>query len=176
MQPACVERAVHGCRVADSGTVTIEENGIQTIEAKSERDLAFAFGLMHARDRLWQREMHRRIGRGELAEILEPKALDTDKSLRTLGVYRAHRAQLERMPPAARAMPQAYAVGVNNYVRDVMTVRPPDFVTLGVQAGESERLDTVAWGVMMAYDLSGNWGSELPRIPAVSSSRLGRAK
>ncbi len=64
-------------------TISIDTDGIPTIEAKSERDLAFAVGFMHARDRLWQLEMHRRIGRGELAEILGPKALDTDKFLRT---------------------------------------------------------------------------------------------
>ena len=96
-------------------TITLDENGIPTIAAKSERDLAFAVGFMHARDRLWQLEMHRRIGRGELAEILGPKALDTDKFLRTLGVHRAARAQLERMPPDARVMLQAYADGVNSY-------------------------------------------------------------
>ena len=116
-------------------TVSIDENGIPTIEAKSERDLAFAVGFMHARDRLWQLEMHRRIGRGELAEILGPKALDTDKFLRTLGVHRAARAQLERMPLEARAMLQAYADGVNSYVTELMPVRPPEFVILGVQPG-----------------------------------------
>ena len=57
--------------------------------ALSERDLAFAVGFMHARDRLWQLEMQRRISRGELAEILGPKALDIHKFQRTLGVQRA---------------------------------------------------------------------------------------
>ena len=145
-------------------TITLDENGIPTIDAKSERDLAFAVGFMHARDRLWQLEMHRRIGRAELAEVLGPKALDTDKFLRTLGVHRAARAQLERMPAEARAMLQSYADGVNSYVRDAMKVRPPEFVILGVQPGLWEPVDTVAWAVMMAYDLSGNWGNELLRL------------
>lgn len=70
------------------------------------------------RDRLWQLEMHRRIGRGELAEILGPKALDTDKFLRTLGVHRAARAQLANLPADVRMLLQAYADGVNSYVRD----------------------------------------------------------
>ena len=155
-------------------TVSIDENGIPTIEAKSERDLAFAVGFMHARDRLWQLEMHRRIGRGELAEILGPKALDTDKFLRTLGVHRAARAQLERMPPEARAMLQAYADGVNSYVTEAMSVRPPEFVILGVQPGKWEPADTVAWGVMMAYDLSGNWGNELLRLQLASRMPVSR--
>ena len=155
-------------------TISIDENCIPTIEAKSERDLAFAVGFMHARDRLWQLEMHRRIGRGELAEILGPKALDTDKFLRTLGVHRAARAQLERMPAEARAMLQAYADGVNGYVTELMSVRPPEFVILGVQPGKWEPADTVAWGVMMAYDLSGNWGNELLRLQLASRMPVSR--
>ncbi len=155
-------------------TITLDENGIPTIAAKSERDLAFAVGFMHARDRLWQLEMHRRIGRGELAEILGPKALDTDKFLRTIGVHRAARAQLKRMPPDARVMLQAYADGVNSYVREAMTVRPPEFVILGAQPGIWEPADTVAWGVMMAYDLSGNWGNELLRLQLATRMPVSR--
>ena len=105
-------------------TITLDADGIPTIEAKSERDLSFAVGFMHARDRLWQLEMNRRIGRGELAEILGPKALETDKFLRTLGVHRAAKAQFDGFPTEAKALLQAYADGVNAYVRDAMNVRP----------------------------------------------------
>ncbi len=145
-------------------TITLDMAGIPTIEAKSERDLSFAVGFMHARDRLWQLEMNRRIGRGELAEILGPKALETDKFLRTLGVHRAAKAQLDGFPAEAKVLLQAYADGVNAYVRDAMTARPPEFVILGVQPGLWEPVDTVAWGIMMAYDLGGNWGNELLRL------------
>ena len=124
-------------------TITLDANGIPTIEAKSERDLSFAVGFMHARDRLWQLEMNRRIGRGELAEILGPKALETDKFLRTLGVHRAAKAQLDSFPAEAKALLQAHADGVNAYVRDAMTVRPPEFVILGVQPGLWEPGDTL---------------------------------
>lgn len=155
-------------------TISIDTDGIPTIEAKSERDLAFAVGFMHARDRLWQLEMHRRIGRGELAEILGSRALETDKFLRTLGVHRAARAQLERLPAETRALLQAYANGVNSYVRDAMTVRPPEFVILGVQPGKWEPAETVAWGVMMAYDLSGNWSNELLRLQLTAKMPVSR--
>jgi penicillin amidase len=158
----------------DETTISIDSDGIPTIEAKSGRDLAFAVGFMHARDRLWQLEMHRRIGRGELAEILGPKALDTDKFLRTLGVHRAARAQLANLPPDIRALLQSYADGVNSYVRDAMSVRPPEFAILGIQPGTWEPVDTVAWGVMMAYDLSGNWGNELLRLQLAARMPVSR--
>ena len=155
-------------------TVSIDENGIPTIEAKSERDLAFAVGFMHARDRLWQLEMNRRIGRGELAEILGPKALETDKFLRTLGVHRAAKAQFDGLTPEAKVLLQAYADGVNAYVRDAMGARPPEFVILGVQPGLWEPIDTVAWGIIMAYDLGGNWGNELLRLQMAARMPVSR--
>ena len=155
-------------------TITLDVDGIPTIEAKSERDLSFSVGFMHARDRLWQLEMNRRIGRGELAEILGPKALETDKFLRTLGVHRAAKAQLEGFPAEAKALLQAYADGVNAYVRDAMTMRPPEFVILGVQPGLWEPVDTVAWGIIMAYDLGGNWGNELLRLQMAARMPVSR--
>ena len=154
--------------------ITLDTDGIPTIEAKSERDLSFAVGFMHARDRLWQLEMNRRIGRGELAEILGPKALETDKFLRTLGVHRAAKAQFDGFPPEAKALLQAYADGVNSYVRDAMTVRPPEFMILGVQPGKWEPVDTVAWGNIMAYDLGGNWGTELLRLQMAARMPVSR--
>ncbi len=155
-------------------TITLDADGIPTIQAKSERDLSFAVGFMHARDRLWQLEMNRRIGRGELAEILGPKALETDKFLRTLGVHRAAKAQFDGFPQEAKALLQAYADGVNAYVRDAMTVRPPEFVILGVKPGIWEPVDTVAWGIVMAYDLGGNWSNELLRLQMAARMPVSR--
>ncbi|HNY45975.1 MAG TPA: penicillin acylase family protein, partial [Casimicrobium sp.] len=155
-------------------TITLDADGIPLIEAKSERELAFSVGFMHARDRLWQLEMNRRIGRGELAEILGPKALDTDKFLRTVGVHRAATAQLAKFPEADRALLQAYADGVNAYVVTAMPVRPPEFLILGVQPGKWEAVDTVAWALIMAMDLGGNWSNELLRLQMAARMPVSR--
>jgi penicillin G amidase len=154
--------------------IAFDSVGIPLIEAKSERDLYFAVGFMHARDRLWQLEVNRRIGRGQVAEIFGPKALETDKFLRTLGVHRAAQRQLENLPKEIQAHLQAYADGVNAYVRDAMSVRPPEFVILGVQPATWEPVDSVAWSIMMAYDLSGNWGNELLRFQLASKLPIER--
>jgi penicillin G amidase len=154
--------------------ISLDQHGIPTIEAKSERDLAFAVGFMQARDRLWQLEMHRRIGRGQLAEVLGPKALDTDKFLRTLGVHKAAAAQFANFPDEDKAILRAYADGINSYVRDAMMVRPPEFVILGVQPGQWEPVDSVAWALMMAWDLGGNWNSELLRLQLAAKMPLAR--
>ncbi len=164
------DRANHRLSVplAEVG-VTFDRVGIPLIEAKSERDLYFAIGFMHARDRLWQLEVNRRVGRGELAELFGAKALDTDKFLRTLGIHRAAKRQFENLPPETQLHLQRYADGVNAYVGEIMSVRPPEFVIVGVQPGRWEPVDSVAWMLMMAYDLSGNWGTELLRFQLAST-------
>ena len=148
----------------DEVVITIDSDGIPTIDAKSERDLAFGVGFMHGRDRLWQMEMNRRVGRGELAEVLGAQALEADRFLRTLGIHRAAAAQFARLPDEAKALLKAYADGVNAWTREAMPVRPPEFVLLGVKPGDWEPVDTVAWAIMMAYDLGGNWGTESLRL------------
>ena len=49
-----------------------DEHGIPAIRAASVRDAMFGLGVVHAQDRLWQMETHRRIGAGRLAEALGP--------------------------------------------------------------------------------------------------------
>ena len=145
-------------------TITLDEDGVPTVRSASEIDLAFATGFLHARDRLWQLEMHRRIGRGELAEILGPKALDTDKFLRTLGIYRAASRQFAAFPEEDKAIFRAYAAGVNAWIEHGMRARPPEFMILGVTPGRWTPEDSVAWVLMMAWDLGGNWSTELLRL------------
>src|SRR5687767_3850564 len=53
----------------ERATVRRDERGIPYIEAANLRDLYFSQGYVTASDRLWQMDLLRRSGRGELAEI-----------------------------------------------------------------------------------------------------------
>jgi penicillin amidase len=72
-----------------SVTVRYDERGVPHIRAESETDLYRALGYVHAQDRLFQMEAMRRLARGELAEVLGPKLLDTDKLFRSLRIWTA---------------------------------------------------------------------------------------
>ena len=97
-------------------------------------DAAFGLGFVHAQDRLWQLETHRRIGAGRLAEAFGAPALETDRFLRALGVRRAAAAQWARMRAAvARSVLQAYADGINASCSRALRARPPEFLILGLQ-------------------------------------------
>ena len=60
-------------------SVAYDERGVPHIRAENEMDLYRALGYVHAQDRLFQMEMVRRLANGELAEVLGPNLLDTDK-------------------------------------------------------------------------------------------------
>jgi penicillin amidase len=148
------------------GEVTVERDasGIPTIRAGSVEDAAFGLGFVHAQDRLWQLETHRRIGAGRLAEAFGAPALETDKFLRALGVRRAAAAQWAKVTPEVRAGIEAYTAGVNAYLTQALRMRPPEFVILGLQPEPWTPEDSVAWAIMMAWDLGGNWNNELQRM------------
>ncbi len=149
-----------------SAEVQIERDadGIPTIRASTPDDAMFGLGFVHAQDRLWQLETHRRIGAGRLAEAFGAPAIETDKFLRALGVKRAAAAQWAQASAPARAAVLAYTAGINAYLRDGLKARPPEFIVLGLQAELWTPEDTLAWATMMAWDLGGNWSTELLRM------------
>lgn len=143
--------------------ITRDAHGVPTIRADSDADAFFALGVVHVQDRLWQMETHRRIGSGRLAETFGAAALDTDRFLRALGVRRAAQAQWERLPAESRAVLEAYTKGVNAALRQ-LKARPPEFMVLGVVPEAWTPVDSLAWALMMAWDLGGNWRNELLRM------------
>jgi penicillin amidase len=140
-----------------------DEHGIPTIRAASIEDAAFGLGFAHAQDRLWQLETHRRIGSGRLAETFGRSALDNDKFLRALGVRRAAQAQWAQLGAESRRVLAAYAAGINAWQREHMPARPPEMLMLGVPVEDWTAVDSLAWAIMMAWDLGGNWNTELLR-------------
>ncbi len=148
------------------GTVRIERDahGIPTIRADSIEEALFGQGFAHAQDRLWQLETHRRIGSGRLAEAFGAAAIDSDKFLRALGVKRAAQAQWDKASPALRDALTAYAAGINAYAAQAMQARPPELILLGLPFEPWTPQDSFAWAIMMAWDLGGNWRTEMLRL------------
>ena len=138
--------------------------GIPTIKAGSADDALFGLGFAHAQDRLWQLETHKRIGSGRLAQAFGEGALESDKFLRSLGVKRAAAAQWARASTQVRAAVLAYTAGINACLQGSMKARPPEFVLLRLQPEAWTPEDTLAWAIMMAWDLGGNWSTELQRM------------
>src|SRR5215470_9645733 len=91
-------------------------DGIVTIRAQSEADAFYALGFAHAQDRLFQMDMMRRWGAGRLSEVVGATAVDIDKMMRILGLYRLAEANLAALPDGMRVELEAYAAGVNAFL------------------------------------------------------------
>jgi len=98
-------------------TVARDGHGVPTIEAATLEDLFFAQGYVTAQDRLWQMDVMRRFGGGELSEILGEDTLKIDREQRILGLRAASRKSLEMASPHDRSFFEAYARGVNAYIK-----------------------------------------------------------
>lgn len=148
----------------DSVAITFDESDIPHIKAKSPSDALFALGYLHATERSWQMEVNRRLASGRLSEILGSKTVGIDRFMRTLGVKHAAENQFDRYPIAAKRLLQAYADGVNAGNAHLGWALPLEYFLTGSKPGYWSPSDSVAWMLMMALDLGGNWDKELQRL------------
>lgn len=140
--------------------VRYDERGVPHIQAQHEADLYRALGFVHAQDRLFQMEMLRRLARGELAEVLGAKLVDTDRLFRTLGI-RAHAdAYAQKIDPASPATQAllAYLDGINQY--QARRPVPLEFDLLGIDKRPFTVADTLSVAGYMAYSFAAAFRTE----------------
>ncbi len=155
-----------------SVTIIRDRNAIPHIQASSASDAYFALGFVHAQDRLWQMEAMRRVGAGRLAEIVGARALDLDRMMRTLGLYRLVEESYGTLAPDVREALDAYAAGVNSFLATRQGALPPEFLLLGHVPEPWQPADSLVWGKLMEMQLSVDWRSELLRARVLP--RVGR--
>jgi acyl-homoserine lactone acylase PvdQ len=137
--------------------------GVPHISAQSFADAVYALGYVHAQDRLWQMEVNRRTAAGRLAQAFGESALEADRFLRTLGMRRAAEANFRNLDAETQSLLESYAAGVNAYLES-QPVLPIEFWMTGVSPEPWTPADSLGWVKMMAWDLGGNWRSELLRL------------
>ena len=164
---------VHAQGVAADVEVLRDNEGIPHLFAKSDRDAWFALGYVHAQDRLWQMEFQRRIAQGRLSEFLGERAYDTDRLFRTLGIQRQAERIVAKLDKETLAAGEAYAAGVNAFL-DEDHVLPIEFQVFRIKPERWKPADSVAWLLVMAWDLSANWRTELARMRF--AAKLGRER
>jgi penicillin G amidase len=142
--------------------ITFDEHGIPRIRAANFTDAAAALGYVHARDRMFQMELMRRVASGRLAEIFGPAALPMDKEMRTLGLRVRAVADYAALPPDVRAVLGAYSNGVNAWISAHGRFSAPEFIALGAPEPWTP-VDCLLWGKTMGLWLSMNWRQELAR-------------
>lgn len=99
--------------------VRFDEWGIPHIFAEHDLDGFQALGFVHAQDRLFQMDMLRRVGLGELSALLGEDALSVDRYFRTFGTHLVAQQRAERLraeQPHIVDKIEAYYRGVNQAI------------------------------------------------------------
>ncbi|MNF41053.1 Acyl-homoserine lactone acylase QuiP precursor [compost metagenome] len=141
-------------------SVRYDARGVPHIQAQNEADLYRALGYVHAQDRLFQMEVMRRLARGELAEVLGAKLIDTDRMFRSLRIREQARSVIDRQDkqsPAWKAL-YAYLQGVNAW-QDTHP-RPLEFDVLGIPSRPFTAEDTISVAGYMAYSFAAAFRTE----------------
>jgi penicillin amidase len=147
------------------------EPGVPHLYARDGHDLFFAQGYVHAQDRLWQMELNRRAGAGELSALFGDATLDLDRAMRVFDIRRGAERDWQAQSPAARAVLQAYADGVNAFLAQHRRSLPIEFTLLGVEPRPWMPVDSLSWAKLMALNLSLNSSFEILRAQLIA--RLG---
>ncbi|UVI34588.1 penicillin acylase family protein [Brevibacterium spongiae] len=150
-------------------TVHRDESGVPTIEAETAHDLFLAQGFVHAQDRFWEMDFRRHVTSGRLSELFGKSQLGTDTFIRTLGWRKVAEEEVKKLDPTSLAYYQAYADGVNAYLKDKSPSQVSlEYTVLGLQTGGTTiekwtPVDSVAWLKAMAWDLRSNLEDEIDR-------------
>lgn len=138
--------------------------GVPHLFAQNERDLFMAQGYVHAQDRLWQMQFNRTVASGRLSSLFGEAPLPADRYLRTLGLRRAAEKDLALLTPETRGYLQAYADGVNAFIKSHEGRLPIEFSVLRVDPEPWTPLDSLAWSRTLSLNLSLNLPLELGRL------------
>jgi penicillin amidase len=145
---------ISGLPVSAPVEVARDSYGIPHITASSEHDLYVAQGFVHAQDRLWQMESLRRLTEGRLSEIAGESAVAVDYFARMTGMPALKRALYADMSDEERGWLDAYAEGVNAYLRQRGKDLPLEFRSMGFSPEPWTALDCtsllpyMAWGLL----------------------------
>lgn len=135
--------------ITDPVDIFYDDFGVPHIYGQNEADVYFALGYVHAKDRLFQMELIRRVAEGRLAETFGPDLIKADLLFRTLGIHQ-HSAIAAKKFHSEPAQPwkeaaTAYLNGVNAFVETGET--PLEYTILG--------LEKQPFTIEFLYDVSG---------------------
>jgi penicillin amidase len=150
-------------------TIRRDSHGVPAIQAANDSDAFFAVGYIHAQDRLWQLELQRRTAYGRLSEVLGQASVSQDLWFRTLDLHGAVRSAWSALSEDARVSLTAYAAGINAWL-ELHYDLPLEFQLLSVSPRPWTGYDSLACMKLLAFDLSGNFQSEIRRLTAARAA------
>ncbi len=130
--------------------------GVAHIYAETVHDLFFAQGFVAAQDRLYQIEIWRRTGSGELAEVLGPEYVTRDRIARLVQYRGDMEAEWASYSPRSKEIAEAFTSGINAYVEGNRDNLPIEFELLDFEPGvwKPEHVLLRVAGLLMVRNVS----------------------
>lgn len=154
-------------------SISIDSWGIPHIRASNKRDLFFMQGFNAARDRLWQIDLWRKRGLGQLSADFGPGYLEQDRAAR-LFLFRGNMEdEWGSYCDDAREIATAFVAGVNCYVDRVNAGEadlPPEFTLFGTRPARWEPADVVR---IRSHSMMRNALSEVIRANVMARTSAG---
>jgi len=144
-------------------SVAFDAHGVPHVRASSLEDALFVQGYLTAQDRLWQMDALRRYDAGDLAEILGPNLLESDRESRRLRLRRIAENGYVSLPPQDRALLAAYTRGVNQFIATHLDNLPVEFTLLRYQPRPWSAVDTLLICLHMFRTLTTSWHDEISK-------------
>ena len=156
-------------------TVSFSSQGLASIQAANTHDVFLAMGYVHAKFRLSEMDLERRLGEGRLAQLGGPSDLASDEFELRLGLLRTAQNEWARTTGQARAALLAYAQGVND---DIAAVRaagdwPAVFTLTGAYPAPWTPVDSLVIQGVLTQELDYTTG---PLDDALLQRTLGAAR
>ncbi|HEY5988999.1 MAG TPA: penicillin acylase family protein, partial [Streptosporangiaceae bacterium] len=139
-------------------SVSFSSHGVPSIRAAGDADALLALGYLHARFRLTEMDLERRLGEGRLSELAGPAAISSDEFELRLGLLRTAQrewAETPRSSPAGQTL-LAYARGVNDYLAQVRANKqwPALYTLAGVYPRDWTPVDSLAMQGVLTQQLN----------------------
>ncbi len=152
--------------------ILVDRWGVPHIYAENEDDLFFAQGFNAARDRLFQLDLWRRRGLGQLAEVFGSQFLEQDRATR-LFLYRGDmKKEWAAYGNQAERLSRRFVEGINAYITFLEknpSALPVEFKTLKYAPAKWSAEDVVR---IRSHGLTRNLNSEVARAKLACTGHL----
>lgn len=131
-------------------TIRRDVQAVPIIEGAAALDVMTAQGFVHSQERFFQMDLARRYAAGELAEVVGPPMLATDRTMRHHRFRSVAAAVVAALTPEDRAILDAYVRGVNAYLAQA-AAPPPEYALLNAKPAPWTAEDSILV-ILSMYD------------------------
>ncbi|HEX6124417.1 MAG TPA: penicillin acylase family protein [Pyrinomonadaceae bacterium] len=128
-QPGRSRNANHE-KLARDVTIYRDTYGVPHVFGRTDASAVFGFAYAQAEDNFWRIEENYMAAIGRSAEVYGERRLERDRVNRALEIPRLAREEYARLDPHTRSLCNAFAAGVNYYLRRHPQVKPRLLTTI----------------------------------------------